>query len=352
MKNFSINNFKLGKQLNLYLIAEIGVNHEGNLSLAKKLIKQVANAGANAAKFQTYKADTLASKNSPAYWDQKKEKTNSQYALFKKYDAFGKKEYEVLSNYCRKLKVDFLSTPFDIDSVDFLHDYVPAFKIASADITNIPLIKRCAKYKKPIILSTGASTITEISNAIDNIYALGNKKVVLLHCVLNYPTNIENANLNSIDILKRSFKDIHVGYSDHVPPGDGEMPALEAASLMGSVVLEKHFTHNKLLPGNDHYHAMDKDDLKLFVNKINLYRKLMGKDFIDLSDQQKARLNARRSIFSKGKIKKGEKIKEQSIIAKRPGTGISPIFWDQIIGKKSLVSIEDDTLIDWTMLEK
>ena len=350
MKNFSIGNFKLDNVYDPYIIAEIGVNHEGDLTLAKKLIKQAATEGAHAAKFQTYKAETLASKNSPAYWDQSKEKTNSQYALFKKYDNFGHREYKELANYCSKYNVDFLSTPFDLEAVDFLSNLVPAFKIASADITNIPLIKKCAKYKKPIIMSTGASSIEEISYAVNAIYAAGNKKIVLLHCILNYPTTLDNANLNTIKILQENYKDIYIGYSDHVPPSRSDMPALELAVSMGSVVIEKHFTHNKKLPGNDHYHAMDKKDLRNFKNKLDNYKLLLGKNFIDLKEQEHARLHARRSIFSKGNIKKGDIIKESSLIAKRPGHGISPIHWDKIIGKKLLVSIKDDTLIEWSML--
>jgi len=350
MKNFSIGGFKLNNIYNPYIIAEIGVNHEGNLSLAKKLIKQAANGGAHAAKFQTYKAENLASKNSPAYWDQSKEKTKSQYALFKKYDNFDYKEYKELAKYCAKCNIDFLSTPFDLDAVDFLSTLVPAFKIASADITNIPLIKKCAEYKKPIIMSTGASSLEEISNAVNEIYDTGNKKIVLLHCILNYPTTLDKANLNTIKILQKNYKNIYIGYSDHVPPSKVDMPALEIAISMGSVIIEKHFTHNKKLPGNDHYHAMDKKDLINFKNKLDNYKALLGKDFIDLKDQEQARLHARRSVFSKGDIKKGDIIKEASLIAKRPGHGISPIHWNAVIGKKSLVSIKDDTLIEWSML--
>ena len=351
MKNFSIGNFKLDNVYNPYIIAEIGVNHEGDLSLAKKLIKQAAIAGAHAAKFQTYKAKTLASKNSPAYWDQSKEKTNSQYALFKKYDKFGDSEYKELAKYCLKYGIDFLSTPFDLEAVDTLSNLVPAFKIASADITNIPLIKKCAKYKKPIIMSTGASSLEEISYAVNEIYATGNQKVILLHCILNYPTTIEKANLNTIKILQEKYKDIYIGYSDHVAPHNSDMPALEVAISMGSVVIEKHFTHNKKLPGNDHYHAMDKKDLRNFNNKLDNYKLLLGKNFIDLKGQEDARLHARRSIFSQGEIKKGDIIQESSLIAKRPAHGISPIYWDKIIGKKALVSIKDDSLIEWSMLK-
>lgn len=349
MKHFKIKNFNLGKKYQPYVIAEIGVNHEGDINLAKKMIEEVSSTGANAVKFQTYKADTLASKNSPAYWDIKKEKTKSQYLLFKKYDAFNKEEYIELINHCKKFKVDFLSTPFDLNAVKFLSKFVPAFKISSSDITNIPLMRACAQYKKPIILSCGASTIEEIHQAVKIINKAGNNKIILLHCVLNYPTPIANANMNALDILKNSFKDYYIGYSDHITPAD-DMPALEIAVLNGAAVIEKHYTNNKNLPGNDHYHAMDKDDLSKFIKKIETYKKLLGKEFIDLSSQKKAIVNARRSIFSARDIKKGEIINNENIIAKRPGNGISTIHWDNLIGKKINCNIDEDQLLSWEMI--
>jgi len=349
MKKFKIGKFTLGKKCKPYLIAEVGVNHEGDINLAKKMIEEIAFSGANAVKFQTYKADTLASKNSPAYWDTKKEKIKSQYLLFKKYDSFNEKEYIELIEHCKKFEIDFLSTPFDLNAVKFLSKYVPAFKISSSDITNVPLIRACAEYKKPIILSCGASTIEEISNAIDIMNKAGNNKIILLHCVLNYPTPIINANMNALSILKESFKDYYIGYSDHIAPDD-DMPALEIALLNGAIVIEKHFTHNKKLPGNDHYHAMDKNDLEKFVKKINIYNTLLGKEFIDLSSQKTAILNARRSIFSSQNIKKGEIINDSNIIAKRPGNGISTASWDEIIGKTINCDIEEDKLLNWAMI--
>ena len=350
MKNIKIDDFKINDELDPYIIAEIGVNHEGSIKLAKKLIKNANNAGAHAVKFQTYKANKLASKNSPAYWDLKKEPTNSQFKLFKKFDTFSKKDYRELANYCKKLRINFLSTPFDLEAATFLSNLVPAFKIASADITNFPLLKKCASFNKPIILSVGASTIEEISEAINVIEACGNSKIVLLHCILNYPTAIDKANLNSINILKRTFPDYRIGYSDHVAPNNEGMLSLEMALLMGASVIEKHFTHDKTLKGNDHYHAMDKRDLKSFTKKITLYRKLYGKKYIDVSEQISARTNARRSIFSNRKIEKGKKITEDCIIAKRPGNGIAPVHWDKVVGKKMLITIEDDTRIEWNML--
>ena len=180
------------------MIAEIGVNHEGSLSKAKRLIDAAAQAGAHAAKFQTYKAENLASVNSKAYWDTKLEKTKSQYQLFKKYDSFNEKEYIKLSLHCKKRKIDFLSTPFDINSVNFLNPIMKYYKIASADITNLPLIEAIAKKRKPVLLSTGASKISEIKFAVNFLKKKGCPNVSILHCILNYPTNYENANLNMI----------------------------------------------------------------------------------------------------------------------------------------------------------
>ena len=167
---------------------------------AKKMILLAKKNGASAAKFQTYKSDTIVSKNSPAYWDLKKEKTKSQYLLFKKYDKFDEKDYIILAKYCKKINIDFLSTPFDSISVDFLKKLVPAFKISSSDITNVQLLRKVAKTKKPIILSTGASNIKDIKFAIKQLQLFGSKKIILLHCILNYPTKDADANLSMIYI--------------------------------------------------------------------------------------------------------------------------------------------------------
>ena len=352
MKKIKINNFQINEQLNPYIIAEIGVNHEGSIDLAKKLVRLASDGGANAVKFQSYKAETLASKNSPAYWDLSEEPTKSQFELFKKFDFFNNNDYLELADYCKSLNIDFLSTPFDLKVADFLSDLVPAFKIASADITNYPLLRKCAGYKKPIILSVGASSLIEIKNAVSLIESCKNNKIIILHCVLNYPTALDKANLHSIKILKQNFKDYYIGYSDHVPPRSNRMAAMEMATILGAVVLEKHFTHNKKLQGNDHYHAMDKIDLINFKKSTEDFNMLAGTEKINIAGQENARIYARRSIYSSGKIKKGQIITNESIIAKRPGEGISPIYWDQVIGRKMLVTIEDDTKIDWEMLSK
>ena len=346
---FKIGNFLVKDHLTPYIIAEIGVNHEGSIELAKRLIDEALEGGAHAAKFQSYKASKIASKNSPAYWDQTKEPTDSQYKLFQKYDGFGEKEYLELADYCKKIGIDFMSTPFDLDAVDFLAPLMPAFKVASADITNVPLIRKCAAQGKPLIMSTGAATLPEIEFALNTAIEAGAKDISILHCVLNYPTPEENAQLGMISTLKRIFPNVVIGYSDHVVP-DETISALEVAMLHGACILEKHFTHDKSLPGNDHYHAMNKDDLKAFCNKQATYKRLIAGDTKDISKESAARLHARRSIVANGNIAKGTIITEDMLIAKRPAHGISPVHWDEIIGKVATTNILDDDLIDWSNL--
>jgi len=349
LNNFKIDDFLVGDNLTPYIIAEIGVNHEGSMETAKLLIEEAAEGGAHAAKFQSYKAGKIASKNSPAYWDQSKEPTDSQFKLFQKYDGFGPKEFEELAKHCKKVGIHFMSTPFDLDAVDFLNPLMPAFKIASADITNVPLIRKCAAQGKPLIISTGASTLPEIEFALATAIEAGAKEISLLHCVLNYPTPEENAQLGMISTLKRIFPEVVVGYSDHVAP-DSTISALEASMLLGASVLEKHFTHDKTLPGNDHYHAMDKYDLAAFVKKANTYKKLISTSSKDLSKEAAARQHARRSIVANLDIKKGEVITEDNIIAKRPAHGISPVYWDEVVGKTASKDISEDDILKWEML--
>lgn len=347
---FKIGKFVIKNPLTPYIIAEIGVNHEGSMELAKRLIDEALEGGAHAAKFQSYKASKIASKNSPAYWDQTKEPTDSQFKLFQKYDGFGEKEYLELANYCQKIGIDFMSTPFDLDAVDFLAPLMPAFKVASADITNVPLIRKCASQGKPLIMSTGAATLPEIEFALNTAIEAGAKEISILHCVLNYPTPEKNAQLGMISTLKRIFPNVVIGYSDHVVP-DETISALEVAMLHGACILEKHFTHDKSLPGNDHYHAMNKDDLKAFCKKQSTYKRLIAGETKDISKEAAARLHARRSIVANGNIAKGTIITEDMLIAKRPAHGISPVHWDEIIGKVATTDILDDDLIDWSMVK-
>ncbi len=243
---------------NPYFIAEIGVNHEGSLTKAKELIISAKNGGANAVKFQSYKAEKLTIQNSPAYWDQSEESTNSQYELFKKYDSFEAEDYFKLKKFCEENEVEFLTTPFDTDFVDELDEMLNFYKVASADLTNYQLLKKIAKKNKPIILSTGASTISEIKSTL-NFLSQYKVDVILNHCVLSYPTPTSSANLGMLLNMSEEFPHI-IGYSDHTVPDDDHLVLICAVSF-GATVLEKHFTLDKSMPCNDHYHSYDESDL-------------------------------------------------------------------------------------------
>ncbi len=328
-----------------YIVAEAGVNHEGKLDIAKRLIDEAKEGGANAIKFQAYKAETLASKDSPYYWDINKEPTKSQYELFKKYDKFWKKEFEYLKEYCNKVEIEFLSTPFDIKSAKFLNDLIDVFKISSSDITNKPFIEYICRFNKPIILSTGASYLSEIEDAVRWIEVYKNP-LALLHCMLNYPTEDRNANLGFIMTLKQKFPTKIIGYSDHTLPND--MKSLEVACLLGAVIIEKHFTFDKTLTGNDHYHAMDKEDLKKFIHNLQRSLELIGKfDLESRENEILSRKNARRSLVAKRDIPKGKYIKFEDLTWKRPAYGISPKYIELLIDKIVNVDIKEDTVLKW-----
>ncbi len=332
-----------------YVIAEVGVNHEGSLDRALQMIDEVAAGRGDAVKFQAYKADTLASRVSPAYWDRTKEPAASQYELFRRFDAFGPEEYRTLAAHCGRRGVDFLATPFDDAAVDMLECLVPAYKIASADITNFPLLRRVASKGKPVILSVGASTRPEIAAAIGE---LAGCEVALLHCVLNYPCPPKHANLGRIARLCAMFPGHVIGYSDHVPPDAGMTPLVTAVTA-GARVIEKHFTFDKSLPGNDHYHAMDARDLAQFAAQIDLIEDLFAAQAADyLPSEEVARLQARRSLVAARDIAAGEVVTAVMLIPKRPGHGISPDQVDRVVGLTAAHEIPADTVLTWEMLDQ
>ena len=314
-----------------YFIAEIGVNHEAKISLAKKIILDAKQGGAHAIKLQSYKAEKLASKYAKAYWDKKEEKEENQLKLYKRFDGFNDKDYLQLIRYCKKIKIDFIITPFDTDSINFFKDKVKFFKISSSDITNYPLIEKIAATKKPIILSTGASTMKEIDAAF-NLIKKKNKNISLLHCILNYPTKRHNANLNMIECLKNF--NVPIGISDHTLAKDSH-DILVYAYLKGVKIIEKHFTNDKSKPGNDHFHSFNKQDLIIYNKKIDDLNKVLGskkKSF--LKSEIISRKNARRGLFYNKNLKKGHKIRSVDLIALRPNIGISPENYKKILGKK------------------
>jgi sialic acid synthase SpsE len=331
-----------------YVIAEAGVNHEGSMELAKRLIDEAAEGGADAIKFQTYKAETIASKDSPYYWDITKEPTRSQFELFKKYDKFWKSEYEELARHCETAGIEFMSTPFDVESANFLNELMPVFKISSSDLTNIPFIEHQCRFGKPIILSTGAAYKWEVMQAVETIAKYGNT-LCLMHCVLNYPTLDENANLGMIRDMIRLFPDVIPGYSDHTLPKD--MHTLEVATLLGAAVLEKHFTHDKTLPGNDHYHAMDHRDLRHFRDRMERTFGLLGTfEMTALESEAPARANARRSLVAARAIPAGKTIEMADLTWKRPASGISPRDIQQVIGRQAARDIAEDEVMKWQMI--
>ena len=320
------------------------------MDLARRLIDEAKEGGAQAIKFQTYKAETIASKDSPVYWDITKESTQSQFKLFKKYDKFWKREFEALKKYCDQTDIEFLSTPFDLESAAFLNDLMDVFKISSSDITNKPFIKFICDFEKPIILSTGASNLPEIGEAVSWIDEGGND-LVLLHCILNYPTDDKNANLAMIGDLIQKYPAHWIGYSDHTLPKD--MKTLETAVLLGASILEKHFTHDKSLPGNDHYHAMNKSDLVLFRKNTKQLIGLLGKkEKHALESESLARQHARRSLVAAQAIAAGARIRSGMLTWKRPAHGISPAEIDQVLGRAASCDIEKDNLLTWDMLER
>lgn len=335
------------------LIAEIGVNYYDiakklNISLmeaAKLMILAAKNAGIHAVKFQSYKAETLASKFSPSYWDTSEESTTSQYELFKKFDAFSKQEYQELADYCNQVGIEFSSTAFDFESAEYLADMMNFYKISSSDLSNLPFIEFIARKNKPIFMSTGASNLEEIKRTVNLIRQYNSKELVLLHCVLEYPTPYADANLNKIVSLKKEFPDLYVGYSDHTKPDDC-YDVIKTAYLLGAKVVEKHFTLDKTLKGNDHYHAMDSHDAERILKNIVFIDNLLGNSELKCLDTELlARQNARRSIVALVDISEGSIITREMLTFKRPGTGISPSEINEVIGKIAKKNITVDEIL-------
>lgn len=341
-----------------YLIAEMGVNFYDTakalgippIDAAKMYIDAAFEAGCDCAKFQSYKANTIVSKNSPAYWDLKKEPTKTQHELFKKHDGFNESDYKELCDYTHSKGMDFTSTPFDYASADYLEKMVDFYKISSSDLSNIPFIKHIGKKGLPVVISVGASYLSEVDEAIRALKEAGCKDITILHCVLSYPTSPENANLKIIETLSKVFPDVKVGYSDHVAP-DSSMATLTTAYLLGATVIEKHFTLDKTLKGNDHYHSGDPDDFKKAVSNFRWIDSILGsEEKTVLPCEMIPRREARRSLVLTRDMKSGEVITESDLIAKRPGTGISPIYADVVIGRKIKYDLNEDTILTWDLI--
>ena len=342
------------------LIAEIGVNYYdiaakdgiSPMEAAKLMIKEAKEAGIHAVKFQTYKAETIAAKDSPSYWDLSEEATTSQYELFKKFDSFGEAEYKELKAYSDEVGIEFLSTAFDRESADYLFDLMNVYKISSSDLSNIPFIEYQAKKGKPVILSVGASNLDEIERAVDAIRSVNDRELALLHCVLEYPTPPEHANLLKISTLKQQFPECVIGYSDHTKP-TGDIDVIKTAYNLGAVLVEKHFTLDKTLKGNDHYHAMDPEDAKNILKAVERLDMLRGSgELVSLESEAAARKNARRSLVSDTDIKAGDEITEEMLTFLRPASGISPSDIALVLGHKAACDIKKGEILKPEMIEK
>lgn len=320
------------------------------LNAAKLYIAKAAEAGVDCAKFQSYKAKTIVSKNSPAYWDLTKEPTRTQYELFLKHDSFGEKEYFELSEYAHRKGMDFTSTPFDYAAVDYLEKIVDFYKISSSDLSNLPFVRYIGKKGKPVYISVGASYLSEVDEALRVLKESGCKNIVVLHCVLSYPTIPENANLRVIETLKKDFPHVRIGYSDHVAPDD-TMMTLSTAYLLGAEVIEKHFTLDKTLSGNDHYHAGEPEDFRKAIDNFKRIDMLLGSPEKTVLDCERiARREARRSLVLTRDMKAGEIITADDLMSKRPGTGISPEYVDIVLGRKVIRNLDEDTILMWDMI--
>ena len=279
-----------------------------------------------------------------------KEPTKTQHALFKKHDSFNEDDYKILCDYTHEKGMDFTSTPFDYNSADFLENMVDFYKISSSDLSNLPFIRHIGSKGKPVYISVGASYLSEVDEAIRVLKESGCEDIVILHCVLSYPTDPGNANLRVIETLKKVFPDVRVGFSDHVAPDD-TMMTLATAYLLGAEVIEKHFTLDKTLQGNDHYHAGDPEDFRRAINNFKWIDTVLGRpEKTILECEETPRREARRSLVLTRNMKAGEVITESDIMAKRPGTGIAPKFTDIVIGRTIRMDLEEDTVLTWEMV--
>ena len=327
------------------IIAEAGVNHNGSIELAKKLIDVAAEAGVDFVKFQTFKAGTLVTQAADKA-EYQKEITNtneSQFEMINKLEL-DRNAHETLIDYCKIKNIQFLSTAFDHDSIDLLDELnIPLFKIPSGEITNLPYLRHIGKMGKPIIMSTGMSTLDEVHNALNILIESGVEKeqITILHCNTEYPTPMKDVNLKAMLTIKDELG-VNIGYSDHTL---GIEVAISAVA-MGATVIEKHFTLDRNMSGPDHAASLEPEELKAMVTAIRNIEKAMGGGEKKPSSSEIKNIPiARKSIVAKKIIKKGEGFSEENLTVKRPGTGLSPMLWDKIIGTRATKNFDLDELV-------
>lgn len=326
------------------VIAEAGVNHNGDLNIAKRLIKEAAKAGADFVKFQSFKANLLASKSAKlAYYQSKNIKEDNQLSMLKKLELDKKAHLELIKE-CQRCNISFLSTAFDSENLELLNELkLELFKISSTDLTNLPYLKEVARLDKKILLSTGMANLAEVEFAIDILCKNGTKRknITLLHCTSEYPAPVAEVNLRAMLTLKEAFK-LKVGYSDHTK---GIHISLAAAAL-GAVVIEKHFTLDKNMQGPDHKASLEPDELKALCDGVKDINLALGNGIKKASKSERKNLKvARKSLVALKDIKKGEFFSKENLGTKRPGNGISACKYDEYLGKMALKNYKKDELI-------
>ena len=329
------------------IIAEAGVNHNGSIELAKQLVDKAVDAGVDYIKFQTFKTGKLVAKSAQMASYQKKNigtEDNSQFAMLKKLEL-SPEQHEELITYCKEKGIKFFSTAFDMDSIDYLHSLnLGLWKIPSGEITNYPYIKKIAQYGEPVIVSTGMCEMKDIENAVATLLKWGTKKedIIILHCNTEYPTPYQDVNLKAMDAIRERFG-VEVGYSDHTK--GIEVPI--AAVALGATVIEKHFTLDRNMEGPDHKASLEPDELKAMVSAIRNIEQAVGDGIKKVTDSEKGNIAvARKSIVAARDIKKGEILSEYNLTVKRPGTGISPMRWEEVVGQTAKRDFIEEELIE------
>ena len=325
------------------IIAEAGVNHNGSLKMAKELVDTAKACGADIVKFQTAKLDSFVSKSALMADYQKKNigvEESQKDMLSKLLLSF--EDFVELARYCKEVGILFLSTPFDIESIRFLNGIQDIWKVPSGEITNYPYLVEIGKTKKKVILSTGMADMDEIQAAIDVLEENGTEDITILHCTTEYPAPIKDVNLNVMNTMRETFG-YPVGYSDHTQGIEVDL----AAVSLGATIIEKHFTLDRNLIGPDHKASLEPDELKSMVDGIRKIELALGSNAKKpTAEEMKNRLVARKSIVAKKPIKAGEKLTENNITTKRPGSGINPMRWNEVVGTKAIRDFEEDELIE------
>ena len=329
--------------MGVFIIAEAGVNHNGSVDLALQMVDAAKAAGADCIKFQTFRTEKLVSKNAVKA-DYQKENTGdgSQQDMLKKLELTHK-DFLQLKAYCDEKEIVFLSTPFDLDSIAFLGEIsMPFWKIPSGEVTNYPYLKAIGETGKPVVMSTGMCTLDEIRASIEVLRQFGADDITLLHCNTEYPTPFSDVNLRAMLTLKETF-DVAVGYSDHTT--GIEIPI--AAAALGATVIEKHFTLDRKMDGPDHKASLEPEELRTLVRSVRHVEAALGTGVKTPTESEKKNLPiARKSIVASKAIRKGEVFTENNLTTKRPGTGISPMRWPDIIGRISSRDYDEEDLIE------